>query len=179
MMKKELGDESLFHRPEKKATGGRPTNVYKISVNQFEQLMLAARTEVGKKARKTMLTIKRAVMEYVEMEHKRAIENERDAYERELQTQETKRQKEIEEMETRRKIELDAADKKIEALKNQMDNLRMSKYCLYAFWLHHDRYKCGFATNEHQREKQHKTTNPSGKMVHVVRIINKFTEKNF
>ena len=39
-----------------------------ISVNQFEELMIAAQTEEGKKARKMVLLLKRAVQDYMQME---------------------------------------------------------------------------------------------------------------
>ena len=55
---------------------GRPRDVYMISFNQFEELMIAAQTSEGKKARKLVLKLKRILQEYIVAEHEatRAIE---------------------------------------------------------------------------------------------------------
>ena len=46
-------------------TGGRPRDVYKISFNQFEELMIAAQTAEGKKARKLVLHLKKILQDYI------------------------------------------------------------------------------------------------------------------
>ena len=58
------------------SAGGRPRDVYMISFNQFEELMIAAQTSEGKKARKLVLKLKRILQEYIVAEHEaaRAIE---------------------------------------------------------------------------------------------------------
>ena len=58
------------------SAGGRPRDVYMISFHQFEELMIAAQTSEGKKARKLVLKLKRILQEYIVAEHEaaRAIE---------------------------------------------------------------------------------------------------------
>ena len=52
-------------------TGGRPRDVYKISFNQFEELMISAQTPEGKRARKFVLLLKKILQDYVVAEQVR------------------------------------------------------------------------------------------------------------
>ncbi|BDA45253.1 hypothetical protein COCOBI_07-0400 [Coccomyxa sp. Obi] len=54
------------------SAGGRPRDVYMISFNQFEELMIAAQTSEGKKARKLVLKLKKILQEYIVAEHEAA-----------------------------------------------------------------------------------------------------------
>ena len=54
------------------SAGGRPRGVYMISFNQFEELMIAAQTTEGKKARMLVLILKRILQEYIVAEHEAA-----------------------------------------------------------------------------------------------------------
>ena len=63
---------------ENSATGaGRPRNVYNISFNQFEELMISAQTQEGKKARKLVLLLKKMLQDYIVAEQ--AMETSREA----------------------------------------------------------------------------------------------------
>ena len=68
LLKREFSDgEYVFLRKEGNlgTTGGRPRDVYKISFNQFEELMIAAQTAEGKKARKLVLNLKKILQDYI------------------------------------------------------------------------------------------------------------------
>ena len=58
------------------SAGGRPRDVYMISFNRSEELMIAAHISEGKKARKLVLKLTRSLQEYIVAEHEaaRAIE---------------------------------------------------------------------------------------------------------
>lgn len=62
-------------------------------------------------------------------------------------------------------------------LQQQLSNYRAAQFYLYAFWLFDDRYKCGITQDIEKREKQHRTSCPSGKMVHSVKVNSKYMEK--
>jgi phage anti-repressor protein/predicted GIY-YIG superfamily endonuclease len=62
-------------------------------------------------------------------------------------------------------------------LQQQLSNYRAAQFYLYAFWLFDDRYKCGITQDVEKREKQHRTSCPSGKMVHFVKVNSKYMEK--
>ena len=62
-------------------------------------------------------------------------------------------------------------------LQQQLSNYRAAQFYLYAFWLFDDRYKCGITQDIEKREKQHRTSCPSGKMVHFVKVNSKYMEK--
>ena len=47
---------------------GRPRDIYRLSINQMEEVLLAANTEEGKRWRKMVLRIKNLVVEYMKME---------------------------------------------------------------------------------------------------------------
>ena len=68
-------------------------------------------------------------------------------------------------------------EKENAGLTTQLKNLREAKSYLYAFHLFDDRYKCGVTDNPDKREKQHRTSCPSGRMVHTVVIACKQSEK--
>ena len=79
LLKRELNEsEYIFYvkHNDVENLAGRPKEVYKISVNQFEELMIAAHTDEGKRARKMVLLLKRAVQDYMQME----IEQSRSAH---------------------------------------------------------------------------------------------------
>ena len=62
-------------------------------------------------------------------------------------------------------------------MQQQLSNYRAAQFYLYAFWLFDDRYKCGITQDIEKREKQHRTSCPSGKMVHFVKVNSKYMEK--
>ena len=65
LLKKEFNaEEYLFIRDDEKSNG-RPKDIYKISFNQFEELMIAAQTVEGKRARKLVLLLKKILQEYM------------------------------------------------------------------------------------------------------------------
>ena len=144
---------------------GPSKDSYLISVRQFESLMLAAKTDDGGRAREMMLDVKDAVQDYMKMEMENAAkavaENERIA-QSQLREQMSK---------------LVTAEQEKTALATQLKNLRQAKSYLYAFWLFDNRYKCGVTDNPDKREKQHKTSCPSGHMVCSVVIACKQSEK--
>ena len=125
--------------------------LYLISVRQFETMLLAAKTDEGARAREMMLDVKDAVQDYMKMEMEAST---RAANER-----------------------LAIAERDKAALSIQLKNLRDAKSYLYAFHLFDDRYKCGITDNPEKREKQHRTSCPSERMVHTVVIACKQSEK--
>ena len=72
---------------------------------------------------------------------------------------------------------LAVAEQEKSALAIQWRNLREAKSYLYAFWLFDDRYKCGITDNPDKREKQHRKSCPSGRIVHTVVIACRQSEK--
>ncbi len=50
---------SYFGTTHDEKSNGRPKDIYKISFNQFEELMIAAQTVEGKRARKLVLLLKK------------------------------------------------------------------------------------------------------------------------
>ena len=149
----ENGDESIFSGSGKNIVGRKKT-IYLISFDQFEELLLAAQTPEGTTARKAVLAVKKAVFKFIKMEKAQA-------------------QKKLEE----KMSELALAEQDNAMLSTQLKNLRDAKSYLYAFHLFDDRYKCGITDNPEKREKQHRTSCPSGRMVHTVAIACKQSEK--
>lgn len=149
LLKKEFENSEIVFLTKEGASGGRPKDSYLISINQFEHLLMMAKTEEGKAARKMLLIIKRAAFDWMKIE--------------------------LEEKD----IRIQAATAAQVALQRQLENIRTSKYMIYAFWMHANHFKCGFTTDVTQREKAFKTGNPSGKMVHVIRVNSNFIEKVF
>ena len=148
--------------------GGRPRDVYKISFNQFEELMIAAQAAEGKKARKLVLHLKRILQDYIiaeETELKRAA----------LAEQENLKIAAIAEQARQTAKEAGRAN----ALQQQLEGLRSQQQHLYAFRLFGNRFKRGISKDMDKRELQHKTTCPSGDMVHSVPITCKAMEKVF
>ena len=144
---------------------GRPRDVYMISVNQFEEVLLAANTDTGKKWRKVVLRIKNLVVQYMKMELEATAKR----------AQEQMSQLVIKEEETAPKSAI--AEQEYTTLVTQLKRLREAKSYLYAFWLFDDRYKCGVTDNPEKCEKQHRTSCPSGRMVHTIVIACKQSEK--
>ena len=205
LLKKEFTDsEYVFLRKEgnllpkegiKRGRSGPPRDVYKISFNQFEELMIAAQTAEGKKARKLVLHLKKILQDYIiaeQTELKRAA------------------------LAEQKRLKMAAIAKeagRANALQLQLDGLRSQQQHLYAFRLFGNRFKCGiskeatyfwfhalhgtraprtwlpdlgsgtglapFHAHMDKREAQHKTTCPSGDMVHSVPITCKAMEKVF
>ena len=137
--------------------GGRPRDMYKISFNQFEELMIAAQTAEGKKARKLVLHLKKILQDYIVAE------------------QECAKKAAIAEQARQTAKEAGRAN----ALQLQLEGLRSQQQHLYAFRLFGNRFKCGISKDMDKREIQHKTTCPSGDMVHSVPITCKAMEKVF
>ncbi len=134
-------------------TGGRPKEVYKISFNQFEELMIAAQTDEGKKARKLVLLLKKILQDYMiaEQEQRSAA------------------------LEALRMSEAARAN----ALQQQLDGLRAQQQHLYCFRLFGNRFKIGIAKDVDRRIRQHNTSCPSGHLVYSVPISCKAMEKLF
>jgi hypothetical protein len=70
-----------------------------------------------------------------------------------------------------------AAEAERALLVKQLEDMRLARFWLYAFKLGDRRYKIGYAANVDERERQHQTTCPTGRNVHVVRVSTKYTEK--
>ena len=145
----------------KRGRSGPPRDVYKISFNQFEELMIAAQTAEGKKARKLVLHLKKILQDYI-------IAEQTELKKTALAEQE--------------RIKLAAIAKeagRANALQLQLEGLRSQQQHLYAFRLFGNRFKCGISKDMAKREAQHRTTCPSGDMVHSVPITCKAMEKVF
>ncbi len=149
-------------------TGGRPRDVYKISFNQFEELMIAAQTAEGKKARKLVLHLKKILQDYI-------IAEQTELKITALAEQECAKKAAIAEQARQTAKEAGRAN----ALQLQLESLRSQQQHLYAFRLFGNRFKCGISKDMDKREAQHRTTCPSGDMVHSVPITCKAMEKVF
>ena len=162
LLKREVNaEEYLFIIRDDEKSNGRPRDVYKISFNKFEELMIAAQAAEGKKARKLVLHLKRILQDYIiaeETELKRAALAEQDRLRMAAIAKEAGR---------------------ANALQLQLEGLRSQQQHLYAFRLFGNRFKCGISKDMAKREAQHKTTCPSGDMVHSVPITCKAMEKVF
>ena len=153
LLKRELNaEEYLFIRDDEKSNG-RPKDIYKISFNQFEELMIAAQTVEGKRARKLVLLLKKILQQYMvaELEQRSAA------------------------LETLRMSESARAN----ALQQQLEGLRAQQQHLYVFRLFGNRFKIGIAKDVDRRIRQHSTSCPSGHLVYSVPISCKAMEKLF
>ena len=151
--------ESSLHNSVEKSKGrGRPGNRYFISLDIFEDLLMLADTKQGREARKMYKQLRDAVQDYMKTEMEASAAH---AFSK-LEEQAAK---------------LALTEKENVGLTTQLKNLREAKSYLYGFHLFDDRYKCGVTDNPHKREKQHKTSCPSGRMVYTVVIACKQTEK--
>ncbi len=65
LLKREFPTEEYLFNRDVENSGGRPRDVYKISFNQFEELMISAQTPEGKKARKLVLLLKKILQDYI------------------------------------------------------------------------------------------------------------------
>ena len=68
LLKREFStDEYIVHCDVENSTpgAGRPRDVYKISFNQFEELMISAQTPEGKRARRLVLLLKKILQDYI------------------------------------------------------------------------------------------------------------------
>ena len=136
---------------------GRPRDVYKISFNQFEELMISAQTSEGKKARKLVLLLKKILQEYIVAEQQQLRANAL----------------------AEQAIETSREAARANALQIQLDGLRAQQQHLYCFKLFGNRYKCGIGLDVDRRIRQHKTTCPSGYLACSVPITCKAMEKLF
>ena len=68
ILKRTIPEAELVLGTSAQNSTGRPRDIYMVSVNQFEQVLLAANTEAGKKWRKLVLRIKNLVVQYMKME---------------------------------------------------------------------------------------------------------------
>ena len=153
LLKRELNaEEYLFIRDDEKSNG-RPKDIYKISFNQCEELMIAAQTVEGRRARKLVLLLKKILQEYMvaELEQRSAA------------------------LETLRLSESARAN----ALQQQLEGLRAQQQHLYVFRLFGNRFKIGIAKDVDRRIRQHSTSCPSGHLVYSVPISCKAMEKLF
>ena len=157
LLKREFStDEYLFNRNVENS-GGRPRDVYKISFNQFEELMISAQTSEGNKARKLVLMLKKILQEYIVAEQQQFRANAL----------------------AEQAIETSREAARANALQIQLDGLRAQQQHLYCFKLFGNRYKCGIGLDVDRRIQQHKTTCPSGYLVCSVPITCKAMEKLF
>ncbi len=153
LLKRELSsNEYIVHcGVENSATGaGRPRDIYKISFNQFEELMISAQTPEGKRARKLVLHLKKILQDYIIAE----------------QVQQARAAQAVE-------------SARANALQQQLDGLRAQQQHLYVFRLFGNRFKIGIAKDVDRRIRQHSTSCPSGHLVYSVPISCKAMEKLF
>ena len=161
LLKRELNPEEYLIIRDDKKSNGRPRDIYRISFNQFEELMIAAQTAEGKKARKLVLHLKKILQDYIiaeQTELKRAA---------------------LAEQERLKMAAIAKEAGRANALQLQLEGLRSQQQHLYAFRLFGNRFKCGISKDMAKREAQHRTTCPSGDMVHSVPITCKAMEKVF
>ena len=156
LMREFSTDEYLFNRNVENS-GGRPRDVYKISFNQFEELMISAQTSEGKKARKLVLLLKKILQEYIVAEQQQLRANAL----------------------AEQALETSREAARANALQIQLESLRAQQQHLYCFKLFGNRYKCGIGLDVDRRIRQHKTTCPSGYLVYSVPITCKAMEKLF
>jgi hypothetical protein len=161
--------EEVFLPKDKNPKGGRPGKRYLISLDMFEDLLMLADTKQDKEARKMYKQLRDAVQDYMKMEMEATAKR----AQQELEARTT--QLAIRDEEHAARLAVDEQEKV--ALATQLKNLREARSYLYAFHLFDDRYKCGVTNNPDKREKQHRTSCPSGRMVHTVVIACKQSEK--
>ena len=146
----DIVDDNVFTRSGKNRIGRKKTT-YLISFDQFEELLLAAQTSEGTTARKAVLAVKKAVFKFIKLEKAQA--------QRAFEVQKAQAHLELE----KQMSKLALAERDKAALSTQLKNLREAKSYLYAFHMFDNRYKCGITDNPEKREKQHRTSCPSGK----------------
>jgi len=153
LLKRELNTEEYLLIRNDEKSNGRPKDIYKISFNQFEELMIAAQTVEGKRARKLVLLLKKILQEYMvaELEQRSAV------------------------LEALRLSE----SARVNALQQQLEGLRAQQQHLYVFRLFGNRFKIGIAKDVDRRIRQHSTSCPSGHLVYSVPISCKAMEKLF
>ena len=152
LLKKEIpdGEYALLTSEEGRGPANRASCM--ISLNQFEELMIAAQTAQGKKARKFALLLKMILQEYLIAEQK---------------------------AHTQQMVEAARANEAARgnALQQQLEGLRAQQQQLYCFRLFGNRYKIGIAKDVDRRIRQHTTSCPSGHLVYSVPIACKAMEK--
>ena len=151
LLKKEIPEGEYALPTVGEGTGPANKVSYLISFNQFEELMIAAQTAEGKRARKLVLLLKKILQEYIVAEQEK-----RSAAQDALRSSESAR---------------------ANALQKQLEGLRAQQLHLYAYRLYANRYKIGIAKDVERRAKQHSTSCPSGNLVHSVAISSKWMEK--
>ncbi|CAK0769618.1 hypothetical protein CVIRNUC_003685 [Coccomyxa viridis] len=127
---------------------GRPRDVYKMSFNQFEELIISAQTPEGKRARRLVLLLKKILQDYIIAEQ-------------------------VQQARAAQGVEAARAN----ALQQQLDGLRAQQQHLYCFRLFGNRFKIGIAKDVDRRIRQHTTSCPSGHLVYSVPIACKAMEK--
>ena len=145
--------KTTFSFADDEKSNGRPKDIYMISFNQFEELIIAAQTVEGRKPRKLVLLLKRILQEYMVAE----LEQRSGA------------------LEALRLSESAIAN----ALQQQLDGQRAQQQHLYMFRLFGNRFKIGIAKGVDRRIRQHSTSCPSGHLVYSVPISCKAMEKLF
>ena len=144
------GEYALLTSEEGRGPANRAS--YMISFDQFEELMIAAQTAQGKKARKFVLLLKKILQEYPIAEQK---------------------------AHTQQMVEAARANEAARgnALQQQLHGLRAQQQHLYCFRLFGNRYKIGIAKDVDRRIRQHTTSCPSGRLMYSVPIACKAMEK--
>ncbi|CAL8460923.1 g454 [Coccomyxa elongata] len=154
LLKREIPDGEYLLLTNEEGTGPANRASYLISFNQFEELMIAAQTTQGKKARKFVLFLKRVLQEYLIAEQEAHVQQ---------------------------MVQVATAHEaaRANALQIQLESLRAQQQHLYCFKLFDNRYKCGIGLDVDRRIRQHRTTCPSGHLVCSVPITCKAMEKLF
>ena len=113
-LKRAIPDHNLLHTSVQNSTG-RPRDVYMVSVNQFEAVMLEAKTAAGRKWRDLVLKIKNLVVQYMKME----MEISARFAQQQLEEQKALAQQQLEEQMTKLAIR----DKELEGFNAQKEEL--------------------------------------------------------
>ena len=132
LLKRELNSEEYLLIRDDEKSNGRPRDIHKISLNQFEELMIAAQTNEGKGGRKLVLLLKKILQDYMTAE-----QEQRSAALEALRLSESAR---------------------ANALQQQLDGLRAQQQHLHCFRLFGNRFKIGIAKGVDRRIRQHNTT---------------------
>ena len=168
LLKREIPDSEYVLLTSEEDTGPPNRASFLISFNQFEELMIAAQTSEGKKARKLVLLSKRILQDFIVAEQQQ-LRATCLAEQQQLQANALAEQA----------LELSREAARANALQVQLESLRAQQQHLYCFKLFGDRYKCGIGQDVDRRIRQHRTTCPSGYLVCSVPITCKAMEKLF
>ena len=137
-------DELLFNKDVENSMG-RPRDVYRLNINQIEEVLLAANTDEGRKWRKLVLKIKNLVVQYMQMEMEMSAEREKRA-QQQLEESDAKRA-ELEAVQVRLQATIESQRKreeKKEARKKQQKEPTETAYIMTNMPDDsHGPYKCG------------------------------------